>query len=285
MSARDSSQLRAAFAQRIAQEAGITTAGLVHGLAAVPREDFVGAGPWKLMRPGQIERGYELTPDDDPRHLYDKVLVALDPARSLNNGEPSSLLSWLDSLKLAAGDRFLHVGCGVGYYTAIAALALEPGGSVLGVEIDEQLAAQAQRNLRPYAHVSVACGNGIPNGTGPFDAIFVNAGCTDPQAAWLEALNVNGRLLLPLTVSLPMPGIGGGLMLLVTRHDTGYDARFTTAVGIFHCVGGRTDDGNERLRRSLMGGKHASVRRLRRDQHAQSDDCWLHGADYCLSMS
>jgi protein-L-isoaspartate(D-aspartate) O-methyltransferase len=45
----------------------------------------------------------------------------------------------LDSLDLSPGDRFLHIGCGVGYYTAIAAEAVGPNGSVAGIEIDKEI--------------------------------------------------------------------------------------------------------------------------------------------------
>ena len=35
---------------------------------------------------------------------------------------------------------FLHVGCGVGYYTAVLAEVVGPSGDVLGLEIDRELA-------------------------------------------------------------------------------------------------------------------------------------------------
>ena len=119
-------QARLSFAQRIQKQGGIKSSSLIHGLATAPREHFVGPGPWKIIRPAEIAKGYRLTPDDNPCHLYDNVLVALDAERLLNNGEPLALLLFLDSLDLAPGDRFLHIGCGVGYYTAIAAEAAGP---------------------------------------------------------------------------------------------------------------------------------------------------------------
>lgn len=92
MNATDSADARADFARRMQQEAGIRTPGLVSGLAAVPREQFVGPGPWKIMRAATISKGYEITPDGDLKHIYDNVLVALDAERTLNNGEPLTLL-------------------------------------------------------------------------------------------------------------------------------------------------------------------------------------------------
>jgi protein-L-isoaspartate(D-aspartate) O-methyltransferase len=109
---------RAAYAEKIRGLAGLRSPALFRALGRVPREDFVGPGPWKIALVSQVLEGYRDTPDADPCHLYDNVLVALDPARRLNNGEPAALLRWFDS-----PDRAGNVSCtsaGVGYYTAIA---------------------------------------------------------------------------------------------------------------------------------------------------------------------
>ena len=182
------------------------------------REDFVGHGPWQIIRrasPGPVAPGYETTADADPRRIYENVLVALDPARLLNNGEPAALARWLDSLELTPGERFLHVGCGVGYYTAIAALALQPGGRAVGLEIDPQLASRARANLAAAGARAVVAKDAGEIASETFDAIFVNAGATRPEASWLDALRPGGRLLLPLTIDMAMPNIGIGWMLLI----------------------------------------------------------------------
>ena len=169
-------QLRTQYADRIRREVGVRSAGLVRGLATVPREDFVGPGPWMLLKPEQMGRGYQRTTDANPRYLYDTVLVALDAKRGLNNGEPTALLKFLDSLELRPGERFLHIGCGVGYYTAIAAHALLPGGTAVGMEIDPELAARALKNLAPYDNADALLADGSLLSGGPFDAIFRERG-------------------------------------------------------------------------------------------------------------
>jgi protein-L-isoaspartate(D-aspartate) O-methyltransferase len=235
-----------------------------------------------VLRPSELARGYLTTPDSDPCRLYDNVLVAMDASRHLNNGEPAALARWLDCLELAPGDRFLHIGCGVGYYTAIAAEAVSPGGSALGVEIDPRLADRARRNLERWKNVTVLAGAAPPRNEA-FDAILVNAGATAPAPDWLDALRVGGRLLLPLTVGAPGQNLGAGHMLLVTRHPRGHAARFVSPVGIFHCSGARTDDGNQLLSRSYQGGGADAVRSLRRDAHEPDPQCWLHARSFCLS--
>jgi protein-L-isoaspartate(D-aspartate) O-methyltransferase len=274
---------RAAYAEKIRGLAGLRSPALFRALARVPREDFVGPGPWKLALLSQVGEGYRDTPDADPCHLYDNVLVALDPARRLNNGEPAALLRWLDRLDLAAGERFLHVGCGVGYYTAIAAEAVQPGGLAVGIEIDPELAERAGRNTRAMPGIEIRSGDGSQPVGESFDAVYVNAGATDVLPAWLDLLAAGGRLLLPLTVSIPAMNAGGGRMLLVRRSESGYTAEFQGLVGIYHCAGARSEAGEARLRARLTPTGLGGVRVLRRDVHSEDAGCWLHGDGFCLS--
>jgi protein-L-isoaspartate(D-aspartate) O-methyltransferase len=271
------------FAEKLRATAGLRSEGVVRAFASVPREDFVGPGPWQLIRPSELARGYETTPDADPRRLYDNVLVALDATRGLNNGEPAALARWLDCLDLAPGDRFLHIGCGVGYYTAIAAEAIGVGGSAVGLEVDPPLADRARWNLRRWMNVTVVTGDAADLHGETFDAIFVNAGATEPLLGWLDALRVGGRLLLPLTVGVPGQNLGVGHMLQVVRRPRAHAARFVSPVGIFHCAGARTEAGNDLLKRAYQGGGHDSVRSLRRDAHEAGPRCWLHAGLSCLS--
>lgn len=277
-------RVRHDFAEKIRAISAVRSSRLVDALGRVPREDFLGPGPWQIMRLADAERGYERTPDADPQHLYDNVLVALDASRNLNNGEPAFLLRCLDDLDLSPRDRFLHVGCGVGYYTAIAAMTVADGTAV-GIEVDARLAERARQNLGRWSNVTVLEGDASELPSQLFDAILVNAGATEPLPGWLDQLGSEGRLLLPLTVDLPEPwsGLGAGHMLLVTRHSSRFSARFTSSVGIFHCVGARTPDGGDLLGRAYLRGGHDRVRSLRRDEHPASAQCWLHAARFCLS--
>ncbi|MDQ2856232.1 MAG: methyltransferase, partial [Acidobacteriota bacterium] len=92
-------EVRQFFAEEIAAVSNIQTKGLVSAFAKVPREHFLGAGPWQIMSPDSMGGGgtYRPTADADPRHVYHNVLLAIDANRGLNNGAPSSLASWLDA--------------------------------------------------------------------------------------------------------------------------------------------------------------------------------------------
>ncbi len=65
----------------------------------VPRERFVGPGPWRIRSPMHMD-GYWSTEDADPRHVYHDVLIALDEARGINNGQPGLWARLFDHLDI-----------------------------------------------------------------------------------------------------------------------------------------------------------------------------------------
>jgi len=94
----DLTQARRFFAEELRAAAPIRrNESVVEAFATVPRERFLGPGPWRIIPPKWMAAAYE-TPDSDPRRVYHDVLVAIDPARSLNNGEPGLWARLFDQL-------------------------------------------------------------------------------------------------------------------------------------------------------------------------------------------
>jgi protein-L-isoaspartate(D-aspartate) O-methyltransferase len=259
--------------------------------ARVPREDFLGAAPWLIRgtattnvwqqtaaRLRRRPRARDWTTSDPTRLYHPDFVVAIDASRGLNNGQPSGLALWLHFLELQPGNHVLHVGCGLGYYTAVIATVVGPSGRVVGVEVDAALAARARANLSAFDCVEVVEGDGGEYDPGPVDAILVNAGVTHPRAVWLERLRLGGRTMLPVT-----DDTGTGMMLKVKREEAGYTAQWISSLTIFACVGGRNPDLSRRLRADFARGGWRSVQSLRRDSHQECADCWLHADEYCLS--
>src|ERR1044071_2859706 len=120
------------YAEEIRAVAHLMSDRVVEAFARVPREAFLGAGPWQIARSFEQPPNYRTTRDADPRHIYHNVLVAIDPARQLHNGLPSALAQWIEAVDVRAGDRVLHIGTGLGYYTAIFAELVGPAGGVGG---------------------------------------------------------------------------------------------------------------------------------------------------------
>lgn len=283
--------IREFYAEEIRNVANIKSEALVAAFARVPRERFLGPGPWLIANPDALQSpcghakrtNYRVTPDDNPKHLYHNVVVAIDAERQLNNGQPGSLATWLDALELKEGDRAVHIGCGVGYYTAIMAETVGPTGHVVGVELDQELAIRARENLSYLPQAEVVAGDGGEYDPKAADALMINAGATHPRAIWLDSLLPGGRLLVPLTIVQDQNVHGVGFTLRVERKDNGYAARFTSSVMIFPCIGSRDEEANRLLREAMMKGTWGLVQSLRREAHEPNDTCWLHGDDFCLS--
>jgi protein-L-isoaspartate(D-aspartate) O-methyltransferase len=281
------------FAEELEAVSRLRSPALVDAFAAVPRERFLRPGPWTVLADSDFMAGTgvqtRLTPDADPARVYHNVVVAIDPSRQLFNGQPGTLGLWIDTLDLAPGRRVLHIGCGLGYYTAVMAHCVGPTGRVVAFEVDEVLAREARANLAPYPWVDARCGDASQPLEDMFDAILVNAGVTHPLDGWLDAMAPGGRMMLPLTgtMSAMGPNIGKGLVLLLTKQDAGdFAARVITFVAIYSAIGLRDADTNDRLGKAMMGGsaQWQAIERLRRDPHEPSASCWLHGRTFCLGM-
>ena len=278
------SEQRRFYADEIRTIANLRTAGLVEALAHIPREKFLPHGPWLIRSEIDYGSGPRQTPDADPHHVYHNVAIAIDPDRQLFNGAPSLVCICIDALALAAGARVLHVGCGTGYYSALIAHAVGKSGTLVSVEIDESLAETARRNLQETPWVEVRQGNGTDVARESFDAILVNAGMTHPHERWLDGLKPGGRLLVPLTFTVPAMGpIGKGVMTLVTRDGDAWPARVVTMTAIYSAIDVRDDRMNDRIREAFMKGLMPAFTRMRRDAHAPSPECWLHGDGFCFT--
>jgi protein-L-isoaspartate(D-aspartate) O-methyltransferase len=272
-----SEEARSYYARLIAGRGGTSDERLVAAFERVPRERFVGPGPWKVFA---FAGGYIETPSDDLAFLYQDILVALVAERRIHNGEPSLHARCLAALQPRPGEAAIHVGAGTGYYTAIMAHLVGPAGSVAAYEIDEGLAAQATINLADLANVVVSHRSGSEGHFPQCDVLYVSAGATRPLDAWLDALRPGGRLLFPLT---PDEGLGG--MLLVTRGNTAdFAARFVSLAGFIPCEGARDGETALQLSRAFAAGKMWSVRSLRRNTPPDTS-AWFAGDDWWLSTS
>ncbi len=272
-------EVRRWFAEDLRTTCHLHDERVVEAFAAVPRERFVGPGPWRIRH---FTDGYWTTPDDDPRRLYHNVLVALDEARSLNTGEPGLWARHFDRMAIANGSRVLQIGAGAGYFTALLAELAGPTGRVDGIEIDDALAGAARRNLQAWPNAHVHAADASQPIDGQWDVIIAFAGATAPLGWWLDALADGGRLLLPMTaVNLSERG---GFMLRLERRRNGLTARSAGWVGFYPCAGARNETDEAALGRALADKVgQAAVRSLRRDPHDADESCWLHGEGWCLS--
>jgi protein-L-isoaspartate(D-aspartate) O-methyltransferase len=275
--------IRRAYAKQIMAEFGVADPRVEAAFAAVRREQFLGPGPWPILR---WMRGYVTTPSTDPVYLYTNHVIGILPERNLNNGEPSLHAHLIASANVRTGEHVVHVGAGVGYYTAILAELVGPSGTITAIELDPGLAERAKSNLSQYPNVRMVQGNGALVSFDPADIIYINAGATRPVDHWLDALKERGRLILPLT-TLPATDRGEiqrrGGVFRIERRGSEFFAKWISWVAIFPCEGARDTASEAALVEAFEKGGWERVTRLYRHNDIPEEYCWLRGPGWCLT--
>jgi protein-L-isoaspartate(D-aspartate) O-methyltransferase len=276
--------LRRAYARQVTFLGNARNAALERAYADVPREAYLGPGPWPILRWPR----YTLTPDADPAWLYSDILVGILPERHLNNGQPSAHALWIAAAAPSTGEHVVHVGAGVGYYSAIMAHMVGSAGALTAIEYDPQLAARALSNFAHSPNVQVLQGDGSVTPFAPADVIYVNAGACRPADAWLDGLKEGGRLVLPLTTARNFAGPlefsrPSGAVFRITRRGGDYDADFVGPIRVFPCEGMRDEASEQALAAAFEKGGYRDVKRLRRTDEVPDEECWVKASGWSLT--
>ncbi|MCL6707932.1 protein-L-isoaspartate O-methyltransferase [Pseudomonas sp. R2.Fl] len=152
----------------------VTSHSVLNAFLTVPREAFV---PDALKPLAYIDEDMQVAPG---RYIM----------------EPSPLAKLLQLGQIGKGDVVLEIGCGAGY---AAALLSELAGSVVAIETDEALAAQATATLSKLGcdNVAVVTGPleaGYP-AEAPYDLIFINGAVEIVPETLIDQLREGGRLV------------------------------------------------------------------------------------------
>ena len=82
------------------------TERIEEAFASVPRERFLGRGPWLKL----TFDGYEETSSDDPVEVYQQSALAIDPDLGINNGEPQLHAKMITAVSPQLGEAIAHIG-------------------------------------------------------------------------------------------------------------------------------------------------------------------------------
>jgi protein-L-isoaspartate(D-aspartate) O-methyltransferase len=155
----------------------------------------------RLRRAMLTVRREDFIPAPYRDHAYQEVPLPL-PGERATISCPHSYPLFYEPLGLGEGHRFLEVGVGSGYGTALAREVVGPEGLVVAVEIDPATLAFARENLRQAGYEDVVLvhgdgGLGHP-GHAPYDRICVTAACPDVPPPLVGQLPGRGRLIAPV---------------------------------------------------------------------------------------
>lgn len=158
----------------------VTDFAVLRVFGTVPRQEFVPAR------------------NRDLAYVDEDIAVHVDAVGAFKRYlmEPMSMARLVQLAGVTKDDIVLDVGCGTGYSTAILS---ELCNSVVALECDETLAAQAEERLTSlnYDNVVVVAGpleNGY-SGEGPYDVIFIGGAIDDIPEALQSQLKEGGRMV------------------------------------------------------------------------------------------
>lgn len=125
------------------------------------------------------------------------------PTARCSSARPSLVARMLESLDLRPGHRVLEIGSGNGYTAAL--IATITGTRVFSLDPRLDVVHDVQQAMRRLgrADVTVACGDverGVPS-QAPFDRVIVTFPGDRVPPAWLDQLDEDGMLLVPLNLA------------------------------------------------------------------------------------
>ena len=157
--------------------------------------------PWEVLDPNVLAL-LSTVRREDFAPLAHKALAFVDMEIPLGSALNQVMLAprvqarLLQDLAVRATDKVLDIGTGSGF---MAALLGHQATSVLSLEIDPALAAQAQSNLQKagVTNVTVRQADGSQGAAadGPFDAILLSGSVAEVPAVLLQQLSIGGRLV------------------------------------------------------------------------------------------
>ncbi|HDH06381.1 MAG TPA: protein-L-isoaspartate(D-aspartate) O-methyltransferase, partial [Nitrospirae bacterium] len=159
------------------KDRGIKDERVLAAMEDVPRHRFVG--------------------EDLQDNAYDDCALPLGEGQTIS--QPYMVAVMTELLELKGSEKVLEIGTGSGYQSAVLSLLVS---EVFTVERIQSLAVNARKLLKELdcgnVHVIVSDGSlGLPEHA-PFDGIIVTAAAPEIPRRYIEQLNMNGRLVIPV---------------------------------------------------------------------------------------
>jgi protein-L-isoaspartate(D-aspartate) O-methyltransferase len=134
-------------------------------------------------------------------YAYLEVPLPL-PGKKATISCPHSYPLFYEPLGLDRGHRFLEVGLGSGYGTALAREIVGPAGRVVAIDIDPLTYDFAKKNLKKagYCDIVLIRGDGAFGypPLAPYDRICITAACDEIPPPLITQLRTGGKLIAPL---------------------------------------------------------------------------------------
>lgn len=147
-----------------------------------------------------VDRADFLRPRDRGEASYDGPIPI---GHGQTNSQPRTVRAMLELLDVRPGQKVLDVGSGSGWTAALLAHLVGSSGTVLGVELEPELARWGADNLErqdvPWASIRAADPDvlGIPS-EAPFDRVLVSATARTLPDELVGQLAADGVMVVPV---------------------------------------------------------------------------------------
>ena len=146
-------------------------------------------------------RREDFIPSNYRDYAYREVPLPL-PGKQATISCPHSYPLFYEPLSLDKGHRFLEVGLGSGYGSALAREIVGSNGLVVCIEIDPLTFEFGQKNLKNAGYHNIVLikgdgGLGYPE-MSPYDRICITAACHEIPPPLIEQLTGEGKLIGPV---------------------------------------------------------------------------------------
>lgn len=180
-------ELRDELAGRLRQTGAVRTASVERAFRNVPRHLFLPGVP--------LADAYANRPVYTKHGEREAISAA---------SQPEIVAGMAEQLAVSPGHRILEIGAGTGYNAALLAAIAGENGTVVTVDVDEDLVTGARQHLARAGagNVEVVLGDGAlgyPH-KAPYDRIIATVGAWEVPDAWLRQLAPGGRLVVPLRI-------------------------------------------------------------------------------------
>jgi protein-L-isoaspartate(D-aspartate) O-methyltransferase len=194
-----SQQVPRAYVARLKAAGVIRSPAVEAALGAVPRHALL-ERVWTGERGEWTEAQLTLELAYSERALITRLGADGNPTSS--SSQPALVASMLEALNLAPGMRVLEIGAGTGYNAALISEIVGDQSLVTTIDYQADVVAQTRRLLAAagYGGIDLRAGDGFEGAAdrAPFDRIVATVGVSDLAPAWLQQLQPDGHLLLPL---------------------------------------------------------------------------------------
>ncbi len=162
------------------------------------------------IRSSQVEAAFRavprhvFVPGTDIEQVYSDTYILTkqqDGVPISSSSQPAVMAIMLEMLAIQPEQRILEIGAGTGYNAALLAHIVGKTGSVVTIDIDDDIVAAAREHLDTAGFTQVQAisrdgGFGYPDAA-PYDRVIATASASDIPPAWREQLKPGGRLVLP----------------------------------------------------------------------------------------